>query len=180
MINTKTIIKVCLTLVAIYLLIGVLSSIPFFVYSLIQLHNNETLIFNAVSLAVSLLYGYLVIHFLVIKRDWLADKLIPEPRESETTGSVDWVVLIFRVVVFVVGLMVMKRSIAYFFNLVTYLRLSHEESMYTQAQVWPLCLNSILAACFYLIVGIYLLYGAPHLVRWQVRKTEQLCRELED
>jgi len=140
-----------------------------------------------VSLALLIMAVYLaaVFYFLIYKRDKWAKKLVGTSDLSAATDRIDWLPVAYRLVSVAVGLLCVYR----FFTHVVYdagryiaamginiVYQQHYKTVYQQ-QYKDLITRELLGLIILIPIGIYLLCGAPHFVRWQVKKTLELCKE---
>lgn len=120
---------------------------------------------SVICLAAVLLY------VLLHKADWLTER-IARPQEP-IRADVSWLPTAFRLACVFCGILVLYRVIPAMISTArAYLIVRHEPLAVQSPTVTG---NQILAWIILLILALYLLYGAPHFVRWQVRKTQQQC-----
>lgn len=125
-------------------------------------------------LGVVLLLTFLILSVFLLKREravrWIT-RGIPEP--AEASEPISWIYFAYRLICFVAGLLLCYRFIMSFPNLL--LQIPHYLSGSVKSGF------SVLLYYFGLLlllpVGIYLLCGAPHFVRWQADKTLEMCKE---
>jgi hypothetical protein len=127
-------------------------------------------------LGVILLWAFLILSVFLFKRDravrWITKDI---PAQTEPAAATNWIYFAYRLVCFIVGLLLCYRFLMAVPNVVVripyYLRGAQESGFSILLQSFGVLLL--------LPAGIYLLCGAPHFVRWQVSKTLELCKEYE-
>jgi len=122
-----------------------------------------------------------VLYVFLYKREELAKKIVGANELSEPESQIQWLPVAFRLVCLAAGmyfLLIILWDMTHV--LIQYLsfKLSSAQSgykvMYTAK---TLRIEQILKWLIMLAIGIYLLCGAPHFVRWQVKKTLEQCKQ---
>ena len=109
------------------------------------------------------------------KREQLAEKIVGTDELADPHSQVDWLYVAFRLVCIAAGVYCLH-SVAWriAYALRRYLAYS------SQAASSFLTTELILGWLVMLAIGIYLVCGAPHFVRWHVKKTLEQCRLQEE
>jgi hypothetical protein len=119
--------------------------------------------------------GFLAVLFYVfwIKRDWLATRVVGAEPSSESTTSVPWLPAAYRLVCMAAGLHCLY---VLTFQMISML----VRRSYAPAASAAPAPADIATWIVLLPAGLYLCWGAPHFVRWQMKKTLEQCRDTLD
>lgn len=177
----KTIIftKIILSAIGIFFLIKLLSVcfyLPFFM--LPQKISPWGLFMILCSLIVYTLAIIIMVYYLFVNREWSARKIIDDYQIPETSQSLSWLPVAIRLICIVAGLYCIHSALMYLPTLLSILEIiknSGKSGDYTKY-----IFSMVFQMALYLCAGVYLVYGAPHFVRWQVRKTLEQCKKLQD
>ena len=178
--NARSLAKITFVALAIYFLIGLARNLTFATntinYSIKNL-DTKFILTLVLFITIPLLYIVALIYFLIYKRDKWAQKLFPddtEPAQTPTSGIN--LTSAYRLICFSAGL----GCTYYFFNslLPTFFRLGYLQAARTNSPsvltYFNIYFKPLFPSFIMLLLGIYLLCGAPHFVRWQVKKTLEL------
>ena len=137
----------------------------------------STLIYSVPYLLLTAFLTYIFIR----KRDFLAEKMVGTIELPPPDKKIDWLPTAYRLISVTGGMFCLYRSTASLLQ--TLGRYSYfKNRIATQNLTIPIPYNihlmQILGFIVLFIVGIYLVCGAPHFVRWQVKKTLEFCKEL--
>jgi len=173
--------KIMFVGLAIYLCIGIARNILFAIAVILRPFSWQGLGIFIFSLCLSLVFLTAIIIMLVFKRDKWARRLIvkdiapDQPLNTELTLA-----MTFRLICVGVGLYCLM---TFFWTISHLLRNILMNIKYNQdlgvARYYSTSIDYIQVALL-LVLAVYLLCGAPHFVRWQVKKTLELCNESGD
>jgi len=115
----------------------------------------------------------LVIYALVWKADFWSAKIAGH---SERDGAeIWWLPFAFRLASVCTGILYLSWGISALVPIIVrHIQMLHPGVMY-MASPW----DSVVGWLIELGLGIYLVCGAPHFVRWQVKKTIEQCKRFE-
>jgi membrane protease YdiL (CAAX protease family) len=174
--------KIMFVGLAIYLCIGIAQNILLVISFALPPFSWQSLGIFIFSLCLSLAFLTAVIKMLVFKRDKWARKLIAkdiapdQPLNTELT-----LFMAFRLVCVGVGLYCLR---SFFWSISQLLRNLSMNIKYNLSSGEVRRFSTVgvdyILPILYLIFAVYLLCGAPHFVRWQVKKTLELCNEPGD
>lgn len=157
-----------------------LSLIPYVISSVSMLFTGGFELRSAAwflaNLLITAMLMALLYYFLVRNCDQLAQKVVGTVEQVDPSNQIHWLPVAFRLICFVAGVIVVYRfliGISHPFRILALLRQGGENRFFARILV------DFLGWLVLLPFGIYLLYGAPHFVRWQIRKTLELCREFD-
>jgi hypothetical protein len=170
----KVIARITLISVGLYILLqaalSILTILPLVLTaSRDELKNDTTII----AMVIYVVLTASAVYFLVR----LADRFAVKIAESEAVddSQISWLAAAFRIVCVTVGILYLYWTI---FGLIPALgwyiqaKLGNE-TMSRYQHLWPEIVKFIVM----LGLSIYLAYGAPHFVRWQVKKTIRQCNK---
>jgi len=169
--------KIVFAALGIYIAVTIIpyaiASVAMLFYQQFNLASIALFLGNLVMLAICIALLY---YFLVRKRDWLAQKVVGTVDWYEPATDIYWLTAAFRIICVVAGVLFLYRfliGITHYLPIQTILQMARENKPYARM------LKASIGWFILLPFGIYLLCGAPHFVRWQVKKTLELCRRFE-
>ena len=173
--------KIALVTGASYLIVRLLPSLFMVGNILINKPSLESIFVSIASFAITILYIWLLVHFLIIKREKLAQKIVGDTDTPTSTNPAAWLPLAYRLACVTVGL-ILTYHVIWNFVAEIYRYTTMKNLASTQArQMFSGGFSQInLSSLIMLPLAIYLLCGAPHFVRWQVKKTLEFCDTLPD
>lgn len=139
--------------------------------------SAKSLCFIIVWLAVSGLCLVVVCYIFLYRREELAHRIVGKQQPRQPQSQIEWLPTAFHLICIFAGLYclfttssrILHTVLVYFFY-------------YNRAPVHTtnvLSAEHVLNWLPTLTAGVYLLCGAPHFVRWQLRKTLQQCKGLD-
>lgn len=139
-----------------------------------SLENDSDIVYWGVAFGVVLALCVVGAYWLFCRSDILARKMVrgEEPQETQ----VWWVPCAFRLSCMLAGVLCLYWSVFKLTGEIQKLIMSFRHDF--PAKYWPW--QGLLALPITLALGIYLVCGAPHFVRWQVKKTIEHCRRIEE
>ena len=167
--------KIAFAVLGIYFLIGLLQSLVYTVSMIFSQFSGFTVAMAVISILFTLGCAYAVFYFLIIKRDWLAGKIVSTEQEIVSGTTASWLPVAYRLAVFVVAFFFLRSFLWEFTSLINRIISTRGIEGYSGRYVK----ETIVRLIFTLPFTIYLLCGAPHFVRWQIRKTTEFCKQLE-
>ncbi len=155
-----------LMITAVYMITGVYSDIPISIGGII------------ISISLWLIFSGLIVYLLIYKSNFWSEKIVGSGQVKEPEAEIFWVPVAFRLVSIFSGILcvffIISRMISRIGPYITYYFSSQGE------RVMDLNFYQFLSWIIFLAFGIYLIFGAPRFVRWQVKKTmEQFNRSSE-
>ena len=172
--------KIMFAGLGIYLSIGIVNGI---LTAIVFLFRGETkwdsvgIVTSSVCLSLAMFVA--VIYVLIVKRDKWAHKLIAKEIEPNEPLDVDLTLtMAFRLVSVGVGLLCLRSFLwvvsSNVRTVIRALNYAPKDERTRQLFSGGFSIDYVLPS-LYLALAIYLLCGAPHFVRWQVKKTLQFC-----
>jgi len=152
--------------------IGVIAALPYLFYGGSPLRGYA--VGQLVSFALFAVCSGLVIYALIWKADLLSAKItgIYESDQAE----VWWLPFTFRLAAVCAGILYLSWGISALASIIaTYVRMA-DPRFANRPMPWERLVGGIIQ----LPLAIYLLCGAPHFVRWQVKKTLEHCKRWEE
>ena len=162
-----TLTKVTLTLMALFFIVRIVPQLMIPFYWLYQEPSWE--IAGALLFALLVVGGAVaaLVYAFIYKRDILAKRIVGSQAEPESQSQIQWLPMALRLVCIAGGIYFLSAVSWRAINSLSrfaFIKAQGAYSTYGQFS-WV-----ITVAC-----GIYLLCGAPHFVRWHVKKTLQEC-----
>jgi len=166
--------KVALAAIGIF---SAVRTIPYLLMPLAIIKGERSL--ESVGMAITTVCAaslWLVVLFYVfaVKREQLSRKIVGADALPEPDFQIQWLPVAFRLICIAAGL--------YCLHTVAW-RMVSDLGIYFFHKAAPryaerlLRADQILSWLTMLVVAVYLLCGAPHFVRWHVKKTLQLCKQ---
>lgn len=152
--------------------IGVIAVLPYLFYGGSPLRGYA--VGQLVSFALFAVCSGLVVYALIWKADSLSMKVtgIYESDQAE----VWWLPFAFRLASVCAGILLLSWSISALTSIIaTYVQMA-DPRFVNRSMPWQRLVGWIIQ----LPLAIYLLCGAPHFVRWQVKKTLEHCKRLNE
>ena len=172
-----TLAKIILSAIGIFFTIRLLSQLPaiFWFYAK---PSWET----AVSLLLSLLLTVgliaLLLYFFIYKSECLAKKIVGSEQLPEPDSQIQWLPVALHLICVAGGIYFLCAVLWHTTDVINrFAFLKAEESAHVHLIYPPFNYQSLLPWIIMLICGVYLLCGAPHFVRWQVKKILQQCKD---
>lgn len=175
--NLKNLAKVVLIGVVVYLILPAVLSILFMIQILITggLSNPFYSFLQQLLPELARILMMIIIIFLFIwKSDWIIGRIIKEDGEINFAG---WSPQgIYRLAAVVMGGFFIYDSVYGIASAIGSM-IDYGIRMKMEGTEWGMYLMRLMSSVILLALGIYLLIGAPHFVKWQVRKTLEQCKE---
>jgi len=152
--------------------IGAIAALPYLFFGGSPLRGYA--VGQLVSFALFAVCSGLVVYALIWKADFLSAKItgIYESDQAE----VWWLPFAFRLASVCAGILLLSWSISALTSIIaTYVQMA-DPRFVNRSMPWQRLVGWIIQ----LPLAIYLLCGAPHFVRWQVRKTIEQCKRFEE
>lgn len=178
-----TLTKIILSAIGILFTIRLLSQLPLAIYWFYSRPARETA--GSVLLSLLLTAGIVAVllYIFIYERESLAKKIVGSEQLPEPDSQIQWLPVALRLICIAGGFYFLSTVLWHTTNVINQLAFfkAHTYANYKVINTYaPFSFRDILPWIIMLICSIYLLCGAPHFVRWQVRKTLEQCRKLED
>ena len=173
----QTIARITLAAIAIYIILDVAKSILSGL-SLIA-HGglpNISLFMMFVSIGIMTILAVIIGRELIVRGEKWACRIVAHSEEYEAEEKTNWLPTTYHIIAMSIGILFIWWAIPYIFQLVSSFLLSLNAE-YKQWYPHPKLLSQLISVIVRLIIAAYFLFGAPHFVRWQVKKTLELCEE---
>ena len=167
--------KIAFAVLGIYFLVGLLGSLCSILAMIFSNFSGAALITAFVYLTILFGCAFAVVFLLFLKRDWLAAKFVSSGQEIDSDVSANWVLVAYRLAVFIVAIYFLKLIFWNVSSIIYNFILTRGFSSSSGRQI----IDIFLRLMFTLPITIYMLCGAPHFVRWQIKKTTEFCKQLE-
>ncbi len=173
--RTHTFAKVVLVGVGLLAAIRVAPQLLTCLYMLMRKQTMDQFALVMVQVFVTLGSLGLLLYIFWIKRDWLATKVVRAEVSSESGPSVPWLPAAYRLVCMAAGLHCLY--VLTFQMLGFLVRTSYRSDQFSPAAVTAPSVADVMTWAILLAAGLYLCWGAPHFIRWHMKKTLEQCRE---
>ena len=130
-----------------------------------------------------LLITAVLIYIFIRKRDFLAEKMVGKTELPPPDKNIDWLPTAYRLMSVTGGLLCLYRSTSVIFSTLSrYFYVKNYNTADNSSLIYPynIQLSQLLSYLILFIAGIYLVCGAPHFVRWQVKKTLEFCKDITE
>lgn len=178
----QTIARIIFAAIALYIILESIKSIISSFYTLglgVELPLISLfIIFLGIGLTIILIV--IVAWQLIMRGDKWACKIVAQAQDYEAEEKTNWLPATYHIIAVGLGILFIWWTIPYIFQLLYYIKLAQPSSNGQYRQIYSAgyrVLPTLISVIGRLIITIYLLCGAPHFVRWQVKKTLQLCEE---
>jgi len=115
-----------------------------------------------------------LLYLFIYKRESLAQKIVGSEQLPEPNSQIQWLPVALRLICIAGGIYFLNTVLWQTTYVISYFAAIKTENAYTIYA--PFNSRSLLPWIIMLICGVYLLCGAPHFVRWQVKKILQQCK----
>lgn len=179
-----TLTKVTLSAIAIFFTVRLLFHLPLAIFWFYLKPSWETAGSMLISLLLNIIVVAALLYFFIYKRENFAQKIVGSEQLPGPDSQIQWLPIALRLVciaggiylintvlhraTYVIGQLARFKAETYSVNGTTYTR------FFTGFA--PFSFENLLPWIITLIAGVYLLCGAPHFVRWQVKKILQQCK----
>jgi hypothetical protein len=173
-----TLTKIALSAIGIFFALRLLSSLPIAIFQLYSKPSWETAGALAFSISLVAVAIGLLVYFFIYRNDKLTKKIVGPEQLSEPDSQIEWLPVAFRLICIASGIYLLNTVIWETTYVISQLAAftSHTYANYKVFYTYaPFSFGNILPWIITLAIGIYLVCGAPHFVRWQVKKTLQQC-----
>jgi hypothetical protein len=172
-----TLAKIILSAIGIFFTIRLLSQLPAIFWFWTK-PSWETA--GALSFSLLLTAGLiaLLLYLFFYKSESLAKKIVGSEQLPEPASQIQWLPVALRLICIAGGFYFLSTVLwqaTYVINQLAFFKV--QENAHTSYSYPPFNYHSVLPWVISLICGIYLLCGAPHFVRWQVKKILQQCKD---
>jgi len=166
--------KIVLTTLALYVAYQLIITLFGTLFMIESIHFDKTPIFYIALPFVALLLPVVIIYQLLFKRDKWAEKIVGAADRPGPESQINWLPIAFRLTSVAAGLYFLLHFVSGLSRTLSYYaRIKASTSNYPQN---IFTIERIIGWVLLLPIAIYLLCGAPHFVRWQVKKTLKLCK----
>jgi hypothetical protein len=127
------------------------------------------------------LFGFLILFILILgilrKRNKIAEKIAGIEGVQVSLSQVDFVPIVFRLACVLVGMFCFYEAasilLSFTMSSACFQLLGEKMNIHSPflASYWYL----FLITTIFVIAGIYFICGAPHFVRWHIKKTLEMC-----
>jgi hypothetical protein len=169
--------KTLISIIAIYWLVMMIISMMQIPVMLIMTSSkgqfDKTGMFWTIVLFLVEILIVFVIANILKKRDSIVEKIVGPEESSAPASQLQWIPFAYRLMSVLAGMYCFYHVASYIAKLTTLFigRLAYKQ----MRADWMMGFNEYVAIILLIAAGIYLLCGAPHFVRWQVKKTIEMC-----
>jgi len=152
--------------------IGLFAGLPYLFYGESPLRGFAVV--QVVSFVLVTVCLSLAIYALVWKADFWSAKIVGA--DERDGPDIWWLPFAFRLASVCAGILYLSWAISALVSIIgSYIQMMDPGFVFR-----PLPWHNVVGWVIQLGLGIYLLCGAPHFVRWQVKKTLEHCKRLEE
>jgi hypothetical protein len=180
-----TLAKIMLSAIGIFFVLRLLSQLPLAIYYFYSKPSWETAAVSLLSLLLTAGLIIVLLYFFFYKNENLAQKIVGSEQLLEPDSQLQWLPVALRLICIAGGfyflLTVLWQATHTIGQLAYFKANTHTYTVngrtYVNSYYPPFNYQSVLPWIVLLICGVYLLCGAPHFVRWQVKKILQQCKD---
>jgi hypothetical protein len=176
--NTKALTKVLLAAMGIFFLIKTIPQIISSAIAVVIHPSLKYLWLVLIGLLITSAAIFLLWYFFFHRREWLAEKIVGPGTNYEPGSHAPWFPPALRLSCIFAGLYCLYSAAWHVTQIINLLSWYVERGVTSRTVQSPL--SEVVGLSLILAAGIYLLCGAPHFVRWQVKKTFEQCRSTEN
>ena len=174
--------KIVLTVFALYLAFHICTYVIMIPFALLSGSLYKSSILSIVLFLFISLCLAVCVYLLIYHRDKWARYIVGTADLPDPDVQIQWLPVAFRLVAVVAGLFCLYRLVVTIISVVQRFAMAKGTSSspgYRQIFTSKvLSIEQILGWLILLVIGIYFLCGAPHFVRWQVKKTLEQYKKL--
>jgi hypothetical protein len=175
-----TLAKIILSAIGIFFTIRLLSQLPLAIFWFYSKPSWETAASSLLSLLLTAGLIALLLYFFFYKSESLAKKIVGSEQLPDPDSQIQWLPVALRLICIAGGIYFLYTVLWHTTYIIgQFAAFKAQENARTILAYPPFNYQSLLPWVIMLICGVYLLCGAPHFVRWQVRKTLQQCKGLD-
>lgn len=169
MCDLRKLARIILISLGVYILLyagyTVIMSIPFWVFSAFRDYGLWALI----SIFLLIAFYVLVIYLLFKKADFWAERIVGSGEQRAEPSSINWIPVVFRLAAVFAGICILYWTIPnIILSIHTYISARINDIRFVSDFIG---IKRWIGWIIELAFGVYLICGAPHFVRWQVKKT---------
>lgn len=171
--------RIILTVLGVYLLVQILDSAPMLLQSSTYWHSSDDRFVSVIPFLLIFPFGFAVIYYLLFTQAGVVRKMVGSTDSVTDLADAIWTATGFRLALVSFGILITARNIDFIVNAVAFL--VYGPPVVVQMIVYkyidkifdmPLyAWLTIAARLSKTVLGIYLLFGAPHYVKWQIEKS---------
>jgi len=120
-----------------------------------------------------------ICYLCLCRHKQIAEKIVGTHESAEPNSQIHWLPVAFRLTCVLAGLYCLYTVLWSTLGYINFYFSSRSQGLDLDLDSRFLNLETLLRWFVPLLVGIYLICGAPHFVRWHVRKTLEQCRPIE-
>ena len=179
-----TLAKIILSAIGIFFIIRLLSQLPLAIYWFYSKPSWETAATSLLSLLLTAGLIIVLLYLFFYKNESLAKKIVGSEQLPEPASQIQWLPVALHLICIAGGfyflLTVLWQATHIIGQLAYFKANTHTYTVngrtYVNSYYPPFNYQSVLPWVVSFICGIYLLCGAPHFVRWHVKKILQQCK----
>jgi len=179
----QTIARIVLVAIALYFILEIAKSMFQSLYFIGKVGKLSLVSSLMMLLAIGFMIVLIVIIAwqLIVRGEKWACKIVAHAQEYEAEEKTNWLPTTYHIIAVALGILFIWWTIPYIFQLLYYIKLAQPSSngQYRQFYTGYRILPTLISVIGRLIISVYLLWGAPHFIRWQIKKTLELCKEFD-
>ncbi|MHC4115368.1 MAG: hypothetical protein ACYSSL_08645 [Planctomycetota bacterium] len=174
----QTIAKITLVTLALFIILGFVKSILTTLPLLSHGVPSFAIFFTCLVIVTMGALSVLVAQQLIFKSEKWASKIVGYVDEHQSQEISNWLPIVYHLTVVISGILLLLWTINPFFGLISSIYIyfgpeSDKMPLHPEMYLIPRLISVVIR----LSLAIYLLYGAPHFVRWHVTKTLAQCHD---
>ncbi len=167
--------NIALSTVIIYLLVKAIQPLAYTMMFLFENDSQSTKVPIAIGMIVNIITLAALVFVVILNRKKLVNRIVGAESLNEPQSQLNWIPFSYRLVCVTVGVYMLYHFLSTIIHIIYNMKtLQSYSSTYKPSEIFYY--NGI-RMLILLILTVYLLTGAPHFVRWQTKKTLQLCEK---
>lgn len=177
-----TLAKIILSAIGIFFSIRLLSQLPYAIFIFYSKPSWQTAGSSLFALSLTAVFIVALLYLFFYQNESLAKKIVGSEQLPEPDSQIQWLPVSLRLICIAAGIYFLSHVLWQTTYVISHLaRFSHsvEDKAYTQMYTGfnYFSFQSLFPWILMLICSVYLLCGAPHFVRWHVKKILQQCKD---
>jgi hypothetical protein len=180
-----TLAKIILSAIGIFFSIRLLSQLPYAIFVFYSKPSWQTAASSLFALSLTAALIAMLLYLFFYKNESLARKIVGSEQLPEPESQIQWLPVSLRLICIAGGIYLLSNFLWRTTYIIDHLARFESQTYLNESKTYVQIYTGFAYFSFYnllpwiltLTCGVYLLYGAPHFVRWHVKKILQQCKD---